>query len=142
MEYIVEKNPDSADIKDIIDGLMEYNKTFTQGTRSVDVACYSRNANGDKTGGIVGQIWGNWLTIKYLWVSEDYRGNGIGNNLLSKLEKYAVSEGCVYSFLDTFSFQARPFYEKNGYECQMTLENIPVATSRHYMTKRLINAGS
>lgn len=90
----------------------------------------------------MGQMWGNWLTIKYLWVSEAHRGNGIGSTLLSKLEEYAVSKGWIYSFLDTFSFQAKPFYENYGYECQMILENIPIATNRYYMTKRLISAGS
>ena len=137
MKYMVAENPDSADIKEITDGLQEFNKPFIQGAKSIEVACYSQGADGVKNGGIVGQVWGNWLIIKYLWVSEECRGNGIGYNLLSTLEEYALAKGCVFSFLDTFSFQAKPFYEKYGYECQMTLENIPISTKRHYLTKRL-----
>ena len=142
MNYMVTENPESVDVKEVIDGLVEYNKSFIGGTKSMDVACYSHGADGIKTGGIVGQVWGNWLTIKYLWVSEEFRGNGIGCTLLTKLEQFALAKGCVFSFLDTFSFQAKPFYEKYGYECQMTLENVPISTHRYYMTKKLTYAGS
>ena len=142
MNYMVTENPESVDVKEIIDRLVEYNKSFIGGTKSMDVACYSHSPDGIKTGGIVGQVWGNWLTIKYLWVSEEFRGNGIGCTLLAKLEQCALAKGCVFSFLDTFSFQAKPFYEKYGYECQMTLENLPISTHRYYMTKKLAYAGS
>jgi hypothetical protein len=42
--------------------------------------------------------------------------------------------------LDTFSFQARGFYEKLGYCVFGTLDDYPPGHSRFYLTKRL--AGS
>jgi hypothetical protein len=41
-------------------------------------------------------------------------------------EAYARERGCRHVQLSTFSFQARPFYEKHGYEVFATLENCPV----------------
>ena len=38
---------------------------------------------------------------------------------------------------DTFSFQARPFYEKLGYQLQMTLKEYPVEHECYLLTKTL-----
>ncbi|TAT62246.1 N-acetyltransferase, partial [Enterobacter cloacae] len=36
------------------------------------------------------------------------------------------------------SFQARPFYEKQGYQLQMSLQDYPYpGMQRHYLTKAL-----
>jgi hypothetical protein len=39
-------------------------------------------------------------------------------------------------WLDTFSFQARPFYEKLGYEVFGQLEDYPRGHSRYFLQKR------
>ena len=62
--------------------------------------------------GLIGQTHGNWLTIKYLWVAENLRGQHIGTELLEQAEKIAKERGCCYCFLDTFSFQAPQFFTK------------------------------
>lgn len=142
MNYIVTDDPKIEDVKEVIDGLVEFNELFIGGVKTIDVACFSYDVEGVKTGGIVGQVWGRWLTIKCLWVSKESRRSGMDCNLLAKLEELAISKGCMFSLLDTYSFQARPFYEKYGYECQMTLKNNPISTRRHYLTKSLTYAGS
>ncbi|HHK5920164.1 TPA: biphenyl 2,3-dioxygenase, partial [Serratia marcescens] len=47
------------------------------------------------------------------------------------------ARGCRYARLDTFSFQARPFYEKLGYQLQMTLKEYPVEHECYLLTKTL-----
>ena len=44
---------------------------------------------------------------------------------------------CIDAYLDTFSFEARPFYEKLGYRVFVTLENHPVGHQHYFMTKKL-----
>lgn len=40
--------------------------------------------------------------------------------------------------MDTFSFQALPFYLKQGYQQQITLPDFPqTGMQRHYLTKTL-----
>jgi len=39
------------------------------------------------------------------------------------------------AFLDTFSFQARPFYERHGYECFGELRDHPPGHSHYFMRK-------
>jgi hypothetical protein len=53
------------------------------------------------------------------------------------MEVEAILRGCHSAFLDTFSYQARPFYEKLGYEVFGTLNDYPRGHQRFYMQKRL-----
>jgi hypothetical protein len=39
--------------------------------------------------------------------------------------------------LDTFDFQARGFYERNGYELFGTLDDCPPGHKRYYLKKAL-----
>jgi hypothetical protein len=53
------------------------------------------------------------------------------------IEDEAVKCRCKHIDLDTFSFQARPFYEKNGYTVFATLDNCPEGHSKHFLKKDL-----
>ncbi|OIQ26515.1 GNAT family N-acetyltransferase [uncultured Vibrio sp.] len=136
MKFQVDLNPIEHDITDIRAGLIQHNKPFLEGINKEMIACYA--LEGDrKIAGIIGDVWGNWLLVKYLWVDEAVRGERIGSELLMRLEQCAISRGCISSLVDTLSFQAKPFYEKHGYQCQMVLENYPLDSSLSFLTKTL-----
>jgi GNAT superfamily N-acetyltransferase len=59
--------------------------------------------------------WG-MLYVDELFVAEVHRHKGIGEYLLRKVEKEAKELGATLSHLDTFNFQAKDFYLKQGYE--------------------------
>src|SRR5262249_10275916 len=67
-----------------------------------------RGERGDVLGGLLGQVWGGWLHVTYLWVAESGRGAGHGRRLLQDAEAYARSRGAIGAMLETHSFQARP----------------------------------
>lgn len=99
---------------------------------------YARDEGGKMRGGLIGNRQGVWLNIKYLWVSEEIRGSGLGGQLMQAAEEEAKRQGCQHALVDTFSFQARPFYEKQGYELTMTLDDFPYpGIQRHYLSKAL-----
>lgn len=89
-------------------------------------------------GAITGVIFGRWLMIDYLYVAESHRGNRLGNTLLSKLEEVAMENGCEMAQLDTLEFQAKPFYEKQGYKVKMKMEGYPQTGTRYFMQKVLL----
>jgi ribosomal protein S18 acetylase RimI-like enzyme len=60
-----------------------------------------------------------------------------GRQLLGAAETYARERGCRHVKLETFSFQARPFYEKLGYEVFATLEDCPVGHREYFLRKSL-----
>ena len=52
-------------------------------------------------------------------------------------ESRARERGCIGVYLDTFEYQARPFYERLGYELFGTLEGYPPGYRQYYLAKRL-----
>jgi GNAT superfamily N-acetyltransferase len=96
-----------------------------------------RSEMGEVLGGVMAQVWGGWLQVFYLWVAEAVRGQGHASRLMDAAEDYAKMRGCVGALLDTHSFQARPFYERRGYEVFGALENCPVGHARFFLQKRL-----
>jgi GNAT superfamily N-acetyltransferase len=96
-----------------------------------------RGERGDVLGGVLGQLWGGWLQVAHLWVAEAARGAGHGTRLMENAEAYARSRGAVWATLETYSFQARPFYERLGYEVFSTLEGYPLGHVKFYLRKAL-----
>ena len=57
--------------------------------------------------------------------------------LLQAMENTAKKKGAKYAEVDTFSFQALPFYQKQGFEVFGTLENYPISDKKYYLNKVL-----
>jgi GNAT superfamily N-acetyltransferase len=95
----------------------------------------------DEAGHTVGGLWGrtvyDWLFVDYLFVPESMRGGDLGTQLLANTEAIPIDRGCVGSWLTTFTFQARGFYEKRGYSVFGMLDNSPGDNVRMFMRKRL-----
>ena len=136
MELIVTDKIEQKDKEIIYQWLLAYNLARLDDKNPKDMGIYYKN-NGKIVAGLIGQTHGNWLTIKYLWVEENLRGQHIGTELLEQAEKAAKQRGCRYCFLDTFSFQAPQFYKERGYKEVFTLEEYPVSQKRYYLTKTL-----
>lgn len=88
-------------------------------------------------GGLTGYIGWDWLYVSILWVNENYRGHKLGNRLLQKTEREALDFGVTKAFLGTTEFQAREFYEKNGYEIFSVQEDLPPGYKNFEMKKYL-----
>lgn len=65
-------------------------------------------------GGLNGHIMMQWLGVGVIWIAEDVRGQGIGSRLLLQAESSARELGAHGAYLDTFEWQAAPFYIKHG----------------------------
>lgn len=132
----VEKPEDSA-WGIIGNGLDEFNKRQAGEYNFQRICFVLQDENGTIEGGVLGEIWWNWLNISLLWVKEDLRGKGHGQRLMAAVEKEARKRGAKNAFLDTFSFQAPEFYEKYGYQVCGEIKGFPEGHSRIYMTKEL-----
>ena len=127
----------NQDRETIFQGLLEYNLARIEDKNPKDLGIYFQDETGKKLAGLIGDTHGNWLTVKYLWVSEELRRKTIGRQILKQAEETAKERGCKYVFLDTFSFQAPVFYKKYGYKEVFVLEEYPVTGKRYYFTKTL-----
>ena len=92
------------------------------------------------TGETIGGLWGetllSWLHVDLLFVPETLRRAGIGRRLMGEAETEAVRRGCIGAWLDTYSFQARGFYEKLGYSLFGTIDDMPHGHSRFFVKKQ------
>jgi GNAT superfamily N-acetyltransferase len=116
---------------------MAYNESAVGKADVRQLAWYLRDATGTLRGGLVGYLAWRWLMIDLLWVDDAVRGQGYGRALLARAESAAREAGCVAARLDTYEFQARPFYEHHGYEVFGILEGYPADTRTYYMKKAL-----
>jgi GNAT superfamily N-acetyltransferase len=98
---------------------------------------FLQNAEGKVVGGIAGDIFGGWIYISLLWVDEALRNQGHGSQLLQRLEAEAIKLGCKHTHVDTYSFEARPFYERAGYEVFGVLEDYPPGHYKYFLKKNL-----
>jgi GNAT superfamily N-acetyltransferase len=125
-----------ADEKAVVRGLLSFNEKWLGPSNEQPVRFVARDELG-VAGGLLGHIRWNWLYVAKLWVDERARGHGVGTQLLKAAEDLARSRGCIGVNLDTFEYQARPFYEKLGYELFGTLDGYPPGYRQFYLRKRL-----
>ena len=121
----------------LADGLTQHARPFTSGPGFQPLAAVLRDGGGALVGGAYGKINWTWLSIGLVWVAEPLRGGGHGRRVITALEDAARARGCRHAHLDTFSYQARPFYERLGYALFATLDDYPPGHQRFFLKKSL-----
>lgn len=119
----------------ILEFLKAYNRTQAPPAAVTPLEILIRDADGTVLGGLHGASAYDWLIVELVFVPEQLRGQGVGSSLLARAEQAARARGCVGVWLDTFSFQARGFYEQLGYVVFGTIENHPVGGERYFLKK-------
>lgn len=137
MQVQIIANVTDSDREALLCGLRSYNNQFIDTQAWGQFGAYCRNEAGILVGGLIASRKGRWVCIDYLWVSEETRGTGLGRTLMRAAEQEAKRTGCKHALVDTFSFQALPFYVKQGYQLQMSLPDFPEeGIQRHYLIKQ------
>ncbi|MCW3473331.1 GNAT family N-acetyltransferase [Limobrevibacterium gyesilva] len=143
MEITVTETPDDAALKALFDQIDGYNDARTGLTEpSRRLAILIRDpATGAVRGGLRGISYYAWLFIEILVLPPDLRRMGLGTRIMRMAEAEAIRRGCRGIWLDTFSFQARPFYERLGYAVFGQIDDYPPGQSRFFLCKRLGPSG-
>jgi len=136
-ELVIHRDLSSDEINYLYDGLLAYNRAITRRHDHARVTLCLRDEAKSILGGLLGETYWDWLYIQVLWVREGLRGRGWGNRLLAAAEAEAVERGCHNAYLETFSFQALGFYQKNGYVLFGQLENFPPGEISYFIRKNL-----
>jgi uncharacterized protein (DUF924 family)/GNAT superfamily N-acetyltransferase len=137
LEIVFDPLPSDALSRFVTESLASHNIAATGLASWYPVGFFLKSAHGEWLGGLLGNIWGGWLHVTHLWVASPVRGHGNGTRLLQAAESYAIARGCVAAALETQSFEARPFYEKLGYQVFATLEDCPPGHSKFFLRKEL-----
>ena len=112
----------AADMHNFVQTIVDNHNVASTGHADwYPVAFFLKDENGEVLGGLLGDIWAAWLHVRTLAVAAPVRGHGFGRELMKRAETYAVERGCTDAFLDTFSFQARPFYAPSAPESKKAM---------------------
>ena len=130
-------NTESQKAQEIGDLIRSYNRSKREAAESEPLNLYVEDDSGQVMAGLVAETFGNWLEIEYLFVKEEFRGQGIGSQLLQQAESEAKKKNCRFAFVNTYQFQAPAFYQKYGYKEVFTMKDYPYTGQRHYYQKEL-----
>jgi len=129
--------PGEADRDAILAPLIAHNDAAVGATDRRPLAIVVRDDAGAIVGGLWGRIGYRWLFVEYLALPPAMQGQGIGRTLMLRAEAEARGAGCIGIWLDTFSFQARGFYEKLGFAAFGEIADFPPGERRFFLSKRI-----
>lgn len=132
----MEAEPADAVRGRVLEGLRAFNRLHAPAPGFAPLVIAARQQD-ELIGGLVGETGWQWLHVELLWVAEPHRRRGIGLKLLNAAEQEAWRRGARHVFLDTFDFQARTFYERQGYVIFGVQEDYPPGHSRFYLRRDL-----
>ena len=131
--------PDEGTIQALGKKLMEF--SAVRSGRPLDYRSLTIVLTPPDTGELLGGLWGgtsySYLHIELLYLPDELRGAGLGRQLMTQAEQEAIQRSCRGVWLDTFSFQARGFYERPGYTVFGTFEDYPPGHSRFFLRKNV-----
>lgn len=130
----------AADLVAVRAGLQAFNTEAGHPHDQRSLVVLLRDAQGAVLGGLLGRTGWSWLYAENLVVPAGLRGAGWGRRILAAAEAEARARGCIGARLDTYTFQARGFYERQGYQVVGTIPDCPPGQARFTMIKRLDRA--
>lgn len=140
MKVEIERDPSESDTELLSRGIIAFNENAVKNLEPNESEkrfhVMARDDQGTIRGGIRATCYWNTLHIELLWLSPDVRGHGIGRELIEQAERFARENNCEIALVETTSWQAKPFYEKHGYDLIATLNDRPKGHSSHYLTKK------
>jgi len=101
------------------------------------IKIFVRNKADEVVGGVIANVFGGWVYISLLWIEESLRNLGYGTRLMNLVETEAAELGCHNAHVDTYSFEAKPFYERLGYKPFATLEDYPKGYCKYFLKKEI-----
>lgn len=134
---VVTDSPTSADRDAITQALVAFNDKAAGPSGFRPLAVLVQDADGNTIGGLWGKTSYDWLVVELFVVPEQFRGQDLGSDILSRAEAAARERGCIGAWLDTYEFQALAFYQKQGYELFGTVEDHPRGSRRFFVKKML-----
>ena len=134
---LVERSQTAALSRELWRGLIRFNR------QQAGPFAYSRKVisvlqqDGRLLGGLILESYWRESYIELLWLSPRARGAGLGKKLVTVAERAARRRGSRLIHLNTYSFQAPGFYEKQGFRRVGAISGSPKGERRYFYVKRL-----
>jgi ribosomal protein S18 acetylase RimI-like enzyme len=82
---------------------------------------------------------GKSCKVSTVWVDTNQRKKGLGKKIMDEVTNYAMNKKCKNIHLETYEWQAKPFYEKCGFRTVAVAPNVQKmhGMEQYYMRKTL-----
>lgn len=137
LTYELTSRIDAEERNAIFNPLVDFNKSQAGDPDHIPLNVLVHEDNEVTVGGLWGHTAYGWFFTELLFLPERLRGRGVASSILHKAETEAIRRGCQNSWLDTHEFQARGFYESNGYSLFGELPDYPKGYARYFLRKSL-----
>ena len=140
--FAVDYAPNAPDRAAIFAGIRQYTQQraltrWPQARHRGSVTITISDPQDNIVGGCYGDSFLACMYLAILWLRDDYRGRGLGRQLLERIQREAKDMGCTRICLDTFDFQVPQFYEKFGFQEFARLPYFPQGPAKVFFTKEL-----
>ncbi len=129
--------PDEAEREAVLGALRQFTRDAVPLLDNQDFAALVADAAGHVVGGLIASSRWSGFHVEMIALPGVLRGMGIGTQLLNLAEQEARRRKCHHIFLDTYAFQAKPFYERHGFEVFGEIEGPPPYYPRFFLKKKL-----
>ncbi|OJU81716.1 MAG: hypothetical protein BGO10_07455 [Chlamydia sp. 32-24] len=135
-EIVVDYTPTEKDNQVVSEGIVAFNESIL-GERDKAFSIFLKNNQAKVFGGIQAFLGTESIYIDVLWVEKDLQSQGYGTKLLKAAEEEAIKNGCIFSLVDTWDFQAEEFYLKQGYQKIGEITKYWLGHSKIFLRKNL-----
>lgn len=132
----ITSEPSESDEKVVRDGVFSHGRALASDGNAQPLACFSRKSGEIVAGGIGRTEYGR-LFITFVWVAEHLRGQGIGSEVITRMEKEALARECRDALIETLIEQNVRLYERLGYKPVARIPQYVGNFTRHVMVKSL-----
>ena len=123
-------NPEDASAE----GVFSFGRSLAIGGEATPLACTLRE-NGLLVAGGVGRTEFARLFVSSLWVTQSRRGEGLGTEVLERMEAEARSRGCKDALVETLNDRVAELYARLGYRHVAVVDEYVGPFTRHIMLK-------
>ncbi len=130
---ITDEKLDKALKEKIYEGFSEHAISAVGSDGDMEEITLIAREGGRFLGAVHSKIFWGALHIKYLYISPDSRGKGIGKELMKQVLEKGIQQGCRFAFVETMNFQAVDFYRSFGFEEELVRTGFDKGASFHYL---------
>ena len=134
---VAERSNKAAVARAIWHGIILFNRQQAGPLKAERTVLSARDGKRRLLGGLVLLSYWRESYIEVFWLAARARRAGLGSRLIEEAERRARRRGSRLIHVNTYSFQAPRFYEKQGYRRFGTISGSPRGASRYFYVKRL-----
>jgi GNAT superfamily N-acetyltransferase len=126
------------DIETLHAGLRSHVDKFVGDEKNgIGIKLVLKDPNGETVGGLHAWTTIHNLLVEFVWVDEEYRGAGLGTQLLKRAESIAKQKNaCIAALVCPMSFHSPGFFRKNGFQEFGYSDGYPEPFREYYFIKK------